>query len=284
MIALGWLLKQRGGFSPLFFQGLERLIYFVLFPALLFLNIARTPLEPATATGLLWTAALLIGGGMLLAMLAGPLLKVGALQLASAQQCGFRFNSYIGLALASRIAGESGQTTMALLIGFAVPMANLAAVLPLARQAKLNLFKELLSNPMVVATLGGLAFNLAGLTLPAPVEMFLGRLSAAAIALGLMCVGTGLMFTSLKAHWPLVSYQMAVKLLILPLATWLVLPYTPFDAETQRTILLFAALPTASSAYVLTTRMGGDGPLVAGLISLSTLVSLATLPLWISFL
>lgn len=217
-------------------------------------------------------------------MLAGPLLRVPPLQLASAQQCGFRFNSYIGLALISRLAGESGQTTMALLIGFAVPMANLAAVLPLARQAKLNLLKELLSNPMVLATLSGLAFNLAGLRLPEPVEMFLGRLSAASIAMGLLCVGTGLMFTSIKAQWPLVSYQITVKLLLLPLCTYLVLPYTDFDQEAQQAILLFAALPTASSAYVLTTRMGGDGPLVAGLISLSTLVSLITLPFWIAFL
>jgi malonate transporter len=40
-------------------------------------------------------------------------------------------------------------------------------------------------------------------------------------------------------------------------------------------------LPTASSAYVLAARMGGDGPFVAWLVSAGTVVSAVTLPLWL---
>ena len=48
--------------------------------------------------------------------------------------------------------------------------------------------------------------------------------------------------------------------------------------------VLFAALPTASSAYILATRMGGDGRIVAWLISATTLGSMLTLPLWAAWL
>jgi len=47
-------------------------------------------------------------------------------------------------------------------------------------------------------------------------------------------------------------------------------------------LLAFAALPTASSAYVLAVRMGGHGPFVAGLITLSTLLGMASIPIWLS--
>jgi predicted permease len=47
----------------------------------------------------------------------------------------------------------------------------------------------------------------------------------------------------------------------------------------QRTVLLaFSALPTASSCYVLASRMGYNGALVAGLVTLSTVLGIASLP------
>ncbi|MCH5875594.1 AEC family transporter, partial [Salmonella enterica] len=78
---------------------------------------------------------------------------------------------------------------MALIIGFAVPMANVAAVYGLARHNGGSLLRELARNPLVVSTRAGLACNLAGLQLPGPVDTVLARLGAAAIALGILCVG-----------------------------------------------------------------------------------------------
>jgi malonate transporter and related proteins len=68
--------------------------------------------------------------GIALSWLAGLFMRPGsvALALASAAQCGYRFNTYIGLALAASLGGVAGQTVMALIVGFAVPMANIAAV------------------------------------------------------------------------------------------------------------------------------------------------------------
>ena len=53
----------------------------------------------------------------------------------------------------------------------------------------------------------------------------------------------------------------------------------------QATVLLaFSALPTASSCYVLAARMGYNGPYVAGLVTLSTVLGLASLPLALGLL
>lgn len=213
--------------------------------------------------------------------LAGLALRPTSLGLASSAQCGFRFNTYIGLALSASLGGAQGQTVMALIIGFAVPMANVAAVYGLARHNGGNLLRELARNPLVVSTLAGLACNLAGLHLPGPVDTVLARLGATAIALGILCVGASLAWEGGKGYGGLIAWMLAVKLVALPLVALGVarlLGLAPLEA---RMLLLFAALPTASAAYVLAMRMGGDGRMVAVLISLGTLFSAVTIPGWL---
>ena len=132
LVALGWALRHKLNFSREFFAGTERLVYFVLFPALLFQAILRTPISAGNAAILLQATAAVIVSGVALSWLAGPVLKPSSLGLASSAQCGYRFNTYIGLALSASLGGTQGQTVMALIIGFAVPMANVAAVYGLA--------------------------------------------------------------------------------------------------------------------------------------------------------
>ncbi|MFJ1302583.1 AEC family transporter [Pseudomonadota bacterium AL_CKDN230030165-1A_HGKHYDSX7] len=281
LVALGWVLRHRLGFAREFFAGTERLVYFVLFPALLFQSILRTPISAGNAALLLQAAAIMIGAGVVLSWLAGPILRPAPVALASAAQCGYRFNTYIALALAASLGGQAGQTVMALIIGFAVPMANVAAVYGLARHNGKNLFGELLRNPLVVSTVLALLCNLAGLQLPGPVDVVFGRLGSAAIALGIICVGASLSWEGGKGHGRLIGWMLVVKLGLMPLvalgAAWLL----GLDPLASRMLVLFGALPTASAAYVLAMRMGGDGRMVAVLISLGTLFSAVTIPLWL---
>ncbi|SOE51154.1 AEC family transporter [Orrella dioscoreae] len=282
LVALGSLLRHRAKFSAEFFAGLERLVYFVLFPAMLFQSILRTPITPDAAADLFLGTSAVLGTGILLAMLARPLLRPEPVAYASAVQCGYRFNTYIGLALASNLAGSAGQTVMALIVGFAVPMANVAAVHALARQGGGRVFREILRNPLVIATLAGLVANLAGLRLPGPIDVVLARLGAAAVALGLLCVGASLSWQAGSRHGKLVGWMLGVKLLVLPGVALGVAQVLGLDPVERQMLLLFAALPTASTAYVLAVRMGGDGRLVALLISASTVLSAITIPIWLA--
>jgi len=281
LVALGWALRHKLNFSREFFAGAERLVYFVLFPALLFQSILRTPITAGNAAMLLQASAALIAAGVALSWLAGLALRPSPVSLASSAQCGYRFNTYIGLALSASLGGAQGQTIMALIVGFAVPMANIAAVYGLARHSGGSLLRELARNPLVVSTLAGLACNLAGVQLPGPLDTVLARLGAAALALGIICVGASLSWEGGKGHGPLIAWMLAVKLAALPAVALLVARLLALPPLESRMLLLFAALPTASAAYVLAMRMGGDGRMVAVLISLGTLFSALTIPLWL---
>jgi malonate transporter and related proteins len=185
----------------------------------------------------------------------------------------------VALALAERLAGTQGVAWMALLIALCVPLVNVAAVWPLARHGGQGTLRELARNPLILSTLAGLACNMLGLKLPELAMITLGRMGAAALPLGLMAVGAGLMLGALKEAPRLAAALLTIRHAVLPvlgiaLALWLELP-----PAQQAVVVAFTALPTASSAYVLAVRMGGHGGFVAGLITVSTLLGMAGLPL-----
>lgn len=280
LILLGFLLMRFTDWGTPFWSGLEKLIYYFLFPALLFYSTARTPFDFATTGKMLQVALLTVAGGIALGWLAKPLFTVPPMMFESGVQTAFRFNSYIALAIASRLGGEQGTTLMALIIGFAVPLCNMAAVHALVSKGG-GLLKEMARNPLLMATASGMAFNLAGLQIPEIVGATLSRMANASIAVGLIAVGAGLRLSELREAKGMALYFTAVKLLALPaialvLGRWMDLP-----ALQLQIVVMFAALPTASSAYVLAARMGGNGPFVAFLISGGTVLSALTLPIWL---
>jgi len=280
LVALGWALRSRLGFSREFFAGLEKLVYYVLFPTLLFQSILRTPISLHAAAGLLSASALVVLSGIVLTGLAKFVLKPDSVTHASVAQCGYRFNTYIGLALSASLAGPTGQAVMAVILGFAIPMVNVAAVYSLARQNGNGLAGELIRNPLLISTALALACNFSGLQLPAPVDSVLARLGSAAVALGILCVGAGLLWEGTRRAAPLMVWMLSVKLVAMPWVALWAGRLMGLDPLQRDMLLLFAALPTASAAYVLAMRMGGDGKRVAQLISLSTVLSAITIALW----
>jgi predicted permease len=171
---------------------------------------------------------------------------------------------------------------MAVVVGFAVPISNMAAVHALARQNDGKVFKEILRNPFIIATLLALACNFGGVPIPKPVDVTLGRLGACAIAIGLMCVGATLSLHGGRSAGALMSWMLSVRLLVTPLAAIAIGWALDLTLVERQMLLLFSALPTASSAYVLAARMGGDGRLVAVTMSVGTLLSAATIPFWLT--
>jgi malonate transporter and related proteins len=147
-----------------------------------------------------------------------------------------------------------------------------------------GLVMELVKNPLLLATLSGVLFNLFGFQLPDIAGAFLSRLGNASIALGLIMVGAGLRMTGLHASKGIATWFLAVKLFAVPAIAWALGTWIGLSPLHLQLVVMFAALPTASSSYVLAVRMGGNGAFVAFLISAGTLISMATLPLWLAFL
>lgn len=280
LILLGFALRRWMSLGDHFWAGVERLVYFILFPALLVNAILKTRLDLLAALPLLATALGAMLAGMALSFLARPLFGLKPMVFASIFQCGYRFNSYIGLAAAGLLFGTPGIAALGLIIGIAVPFANLSSVWMLARHGETGVWREVARNPLIWATLTGLLLNLAGFEPPRPLGIFLGRLADASIALGLLAVGAALRLQGQAGVLGASIYLSAVKLLAVPLLAAVLGHALGLTGIYYGVAILFASLPTASSAYILAMRMGGDGRSVAWIISATTLVSMLTMPLW----
>lgn len=284
LILAGYLVCRYTLLGRSVWQSVEALVYFFLFPVLLFHSIVKTPIQVSETSALMAAGLLLSSGGIalsqLLPRLPGLRRHLHARDHAGAAQVAFRFNSFIALALAERVAGDAGLQMIAVLIGVCVPLLNVAAVWPMARHSEQHVLRELARNPLIIATVGGLACNLAGLTLPGWATAPVARIGAASIALGLMATGAGLQWGALlEGNRTLSTVLLAIRHLLLPLWAWALAHLLGLDSVQRSVLLAFSALPTASSCYVLAVRMGYNGPYVAGLITLSTLLALASLPL-----
>jgi hypothetical protein len=284
LIALGVALRRYFGLADGFWTGVERLVYFVLFPALLFNALARASIDVSAMAPLFAVGLLCMASGFVLALLGRPLMGLGPMAFASRVQCAYRFNTYIGIAVAGKVAGATGVATMGALCGAMVPFANMAAVGLLAHHGQGRLWRELSRNPLIIATLAGMVFNLAGATLPQPVIPFLQRLADAAVTLGLLAVGAALRGGDRLEGRAGAIYLCVVKLLVLPAIAWGLASFFGLTGVAFATAVLFAALPSASSAYILAMRMGGDGPGVAWLISATTVAAAITLTGWLAAL
>ncbi|HZH56385.1 MAG TPA: AEC family transporter [Burkholderiaceae bacterium] len=283
LIALGWALLHMLKYRAEFFSTAERLVYYILFPALLFSSIVKAPLSIAEASTLIGATAALMGGGVALAWLAAPVLRPDPMIHASLAQCAYRFNTYIGLSLSLSLAGTTGQSIMAVIVGCAVPLANIAAVSGLARRQNTRVSGELVRNPLILGTVAGLTCNLMGLEPPGFVMDTLGRLGACALALGLICVGATLSIQGLGPAAKVMGWMIVVRLLAMPVVALVIAAVLPLSALEKQMLLLFSTLPTASSTYILAVRMGGDGRSVAVTMSVGTILSGLTIPLWMHF-
>lgn len=282
LILCGYLVCRYTPLNRTVWEQVESLVYFFLFPVLLFHSIARTPLDLSAASHLIM-AGLLLGIGsiaMSYAIAKLPFLRqhINPRLHASSAQIGFRFNSFIALALAERIAGPQALLLIAVLIGVCVPVFNVAAVWPMARHGHRSFGRELVRNPLIIATASGLLANILGLHIPSWTEPTLQRIGAASLALGLMAAGAGMQLGHLMKAKTLAVALLTIRHLLTPLLAYVLTRGFELDSTQTSVLLAFSALPTASSCYVLATRMGYNGSFVAGLVTLSTVLGMISLP------
>ena len=284
LILLGFVVCRRTALDRPVWEAAEKLVYYLLFPVLLFGSIVKSPLQIGPAASL---AAAGVGTtviGIAVALSIGRWPGVDRRLHASGAQIAYRFNSYIALALSERLFGATGLAWMALLIALSVPLCNVAAVWPLARHGGHSYRREIVRNPLLISTVLGLVANAAGLVIPESLATVLQRIGSAALPLGLMAVGAGLAFGGLKAAPRLATALLGIRHALMP-AVAIGLALAIHLAPEQRSIVvLFGALPTSAASYVLATRMGGDGGFVAGLVTVSTMLGMVSVPLWLGAL
>jgi hypothetical protein len=282
LILCGYLVCRYTALNRTVWAQVETLVYFLLFPVLLFHSIVKSPLDISSTSSLIgagWAMGL-TGIALAYSLPYWPWLgrHIPRREHAASAQVAFRFNSFIGLALADRLAGPQGLLLIAVLIGVCVPLFNIGAVWPMARHAQRGFLRELVRNPLIMGTASGLAANLLGFTMPLWLEPTVSRIGAASLALGLMAAGAGMQFGALYKAKTLAVAVLAIRHFLLPLVALGFAHLFQLDPVQTTVLLAFSALPTASSCYVLAARMGYDGAYVAGLVTLSTLLGMASLP------
>ena len=289
LIALGWLLRTRGFLGSSFWLGAEWLVYWILFPALLLLTTAspdRTglrglPLAIALVAAIAVTAALAFA-------LRGRLGLDGA-SFTSVFQGAIRNNTYVGLAGVGALYGEAGLAVMGIVVFVVVTLVNVLSVIVLVsyrgRAMRVrNLLVSLVKNPLILACVGGFVLNTMTIGLWDLANAMLEILGRAALTLGLLCVGAGLDLGRLGRKPPAVVSASTLKLVVMPVATWGFCRLLGVEDVSAATALLFTAAPISASSYVLARQLGGDAPLMAGLITLSTIFAAATMPLALALL
>lgn len=284
LIALGVFLRQRSLLDPSGWAALERLTYFVLFPPLLFMSIAGGSFAGGEALrlGVALAGSVLLMAGAMLAL--RRFMPVTGPQFSSVFQSSIRWNGYVALALISGLHGQDGVALAA--VGFAVlvPINNLMSVLVLSRYASATpapmsrVAATIAVNPLILSTVAATIVVALGLTIPGPLAETLDLLGDATISLGLICVGAALDFRSLKgAQTPLVI-GVGARLVLMPLIAAGLATLAGVGDMAFSIAVICTAAPVATSAYILARQLGGDSTLMANLISLTTLFSLATLP------
>lgn len=295
IIALGALLRARRFASTELFRGMNRLVYYVATPCLLFYQTAEARIQGAAAVRVfaVLTAAGLATGALAYAL--GRALRLPTQSLASFTQGSFRGNvAFVGLpviALAFAGAPMAAQvaTLAVLAIAFLIPLYNLATVIlltailrnaPTARRGQLrHLLRDIATNPLVVSCVAGLIVALAGWPLPPVLRQVLKTLGDMTTPLALLCIGAGLTVVTARTGLPQTTLAALLKVGAAPLAGFLIGRQIGLSPTELRVALIFLACPAASTSYVMAQLMGADETLAANIIVASTIFTFPALSL-----
>ncbi|NND92748.1 MAG: AEC family transporter [Granulosicoccus sp.] len=281
IIAVGALIGSRIALAS--WLQIDKLCYYLFYPALLFAAASQRPIaaEALVQTGLL--ACAIVTAGFLLVLCAGSLSRgYSRSTRAGVSQNAWRFNTALGFVAVSALPAEAASV-LAIIVGLAIPLANLYAVLAMTREqsdSRWRRLSEIALNPFLLASLAGITVGLVGKPLPPMASAFVNRLADAAIPVVLLSLGAALRQFRI---WPPDRYALAIigiKLLALPALVGSVVLLGDYRGILPATLLIFSALPTASAAHVLAARYGADRSQVATVVMQSTTMGLLTLPLW----
>lgn len=284
MIALGWGLKMRRVLTDDGWRAVERLTYFVFYPAFLVPAVWGADFGAGTAGPV---AAATIGVSFTIAgltLLAKPWLPVSDPGFTSVFQGVIRWNGFVFLPVAASVFGPAGLGTAAMAFGVLAPALNVICVLVLSRWGagqgggwRLAL-RSLARNPIIWACALGAALNLTGLEAPVLLTRIFDLMGPGAIALGLITAGAGLSFRYAAARPVLIVTVSAIKLIVVPVGMYTLAGLLGGDRLAQGVALLAGSAPGAAASYVLARQMGGDAPLMAGVVAFTTVGSAITIP------
>jgi malonate transporter len=282
LICCGFVVARKGFPSDAFWPSAERLNYYILFPALLVSNLANAPIRDPQILRLGASAVTTIMIGAAVLYISRALRPTPTARFGPALQGVLRFNTYLALSILAMVAGVPSLERAAVYLAISVPLVNILAIIALSDGAvwrsPIMLVKKVGMNPLVLACITGALLAITNIGLPFGSEQVLKLLAQGSLPLGLLCVGAALRPSALGQDiLPLIGNALA-RLILMPCLTIGVAHIFGLSSAETLVLLVFSAVPTAPSSYVLTRQMGGDGTFMAGIVTLQTVGALITIP------
>lgn len=293
LLVLGNVLKRRTFVPVDFWAAADRLTYFILFPSLLLVKVSQVDLTriqfaPIFAfVGAYFVAITLLAWVLYWATSASPK------QFSSIYQGVLRFNSYVYFAIIEAVWGQGVLGISALIAGVVIPVVNVCCIAAFSvfsgGFALAKTLKTIAKNPLIISTVLGFVVNLYPVLLPQVGLNTLAIASKAALPLALLSVGAAVQINSLfiahagfskKVLW----LGSIARLCLAPAIAWLVCYGWGIQGDIKNILVLFAAVPTATSSYILSKQLHGDAEMMAALISLQTVLSIVSLVFWLGVL
>ncbi|WP_180162756.1 AEC family transporter [Acinetobacter sp. YH12069] len=274
LIVMGYVLKYTQFVQDEFWANSEKLNYYVLFPVLLFLNVSAVQLDMNTVSRML---TVLVAGTCLISIVLWGIkqfMHIPVQRFGVYIQSHIRFNTYIGLSLMGALFGSTGMQMFAMLIAVAVPLVNIISVLAFSNLSVKQLgqtCQSIAKNPLILGCVVGVLFNLSGLSLFKGLPELLKILAAMSLPLGLLSVGAALQFQQMRADLRRLSLNTIGRLMLMPCIAYLLSTWMGLTDFKRMILVVFFALPTASSSYILTRYYQGDSQLMASIISVQTI-------------
>jgi hypothetical protein len=285
VIVLGYLLRRLELIDATFLYQTNRLVYYICLPLLLFYKIGTADFFAN------FNGALVIGSAMAIA--AGFLLSYGYAALrgyppaarGAFSQGAFRGNlAYMGLAIVFNAYGETGFTRAGILMGFLVPVLNLFAVLALllphrrsdGGQGAVFWGKQLVGNPLIIASFAGIAWSYLQLPVPVILDRSLHIATGMTLPLALIAIGGSFSLEKLKGDLVRAAFATGFKLIWLPLIAAGLLLLLGVGGQDLAIGVLFAGTPTATATYIMAHQLKGDAELAGSIVMMSTALSAVT--------
>jgi malonate transporter len=288
VILAGYALRRYSIIPEAQWHGIDQLCYFVLFPAIIFKEIA---IADFTSVPVLEMAAAMVASVIvmvgLLVLLNRPimrLLQISPAQFTSLVQGAARWHTFIAFAIVPLQFGPSALPLAAVGAATMTPALNILCVVVMVQfigQSSVSarrLATSIIQNPFVLSSLGGVAWQVTGLEIPSVPFTALNMVGGGALGLALLTVGAGLRISDALPHWPTLLVAVVLKLLFMPVLVGTALMVLGVRGDAFSVALLCAAVPTGSGAYVLARQMGGDAPMVANILTLQVVASAVTIP------
>lgn len=289
LIFLGYFLKKSGFFPENFVSTGNRMVFYILLPIAMFSSVFATDLGELVS----WQfAAFAIGAsvvswGVIWAVARFFIKDKGI--LGAFVQGSFRANTvFIGIPLMRNLAGEAGVARFALIIALIMPLYNICSIIVLSVCAdsdeKLRLKTIALTiakNPLIIAIATGVVLSFLNVRLPQAATRTLSELSNMASPMALICLGGGITFLGFDKKFKYALVAAVLKVVVLPVAFTAAAYALGFRDIDLVAFMVLGGLPTAVAAYIMAVQMGNDGTTASNIILVSTLLSAATLTLFI---